>query len=82
MVQGLESCKTLLTPKVELLGSQGTLLSPIFWDQRPTMIGCPYGLWPTHDNLFKNNVNPTFNYIVCPTWVVGKVPYLVPDGPC
>jgi hypothetical protein len=48
--------------------------NPILWDQRPTMIGYPYDFRPTRDNTLmvddnpsKNILNPTSNYIVCPT---------------
>jgi hypothetical protein len=44
------------------------------------MVGCPYNVHPTlnntlmmDDNAFKNILNPTSNFIVCPTWTVGKV---------
>lgn len=46
----------------------------------PTMIGYPYNLWMTRDNTLLMDDNPskkilktTSNYIVCPTWTVGKV---------
>ena len=55
-------------------------VKPIFLDQRPTVIGCPYDLWPIRDNTlmvdnnpFKNILNLTSNYIVCSMWTVGKV---------
>jgi hypothetical protein len=44
------------------------------------MGGCPSDVRPTRDNTLmvddiasKNILNPTSNFIVCPTWTVGKV---------
>ena len=44
------------------------------------MVGCPYDVHPTGDNTLmvedgasKNILNLTSNFIVCPTWTVGKV---------
>ena len=44
------------------------------------MVGCPYDVRPTCDNTLmvddnasKNILNPTSNFIVCPTWAVEKV---------
>ena len=44
------------------------------------MVNCPYDVRPTRDNTLmvddnvsKNILNPTSNFIVCPTWTVGKV---------
>ena len=56
------------------------VLKPIFWDQRPSLIGVPYNIRPTRKNTFmmddntsKNILNPRANFIVCPTWTVEKV---------
>lgn len=52
----------------------------IFWNQRCSMVGCSYDLKPTcentlmvDDNASRNILNPTSNYIVCPTWMVKKI---------
>ena len=44
------------------------------------MVGYLYDVHPTCDNTLmvddnasKNILNPTFNFIICPTWTVGKV---------
>jgi len=88
MVLGQESCRTLWTPEGTVVKKQGKpqvnqflkVLKPILWDQRPAMIGCPYDLRPARANTLmvddtpsKNILNPNSNYVVCPTWTVGKV---------
>ena len=88
LILGQDSCRTLITPEGRVVKKPGNthvnqylkVLKPIFWDQRPSMVGCPYDLRPSRDNTLmvddspsKNILNPTSNFIVCPTWTVGKV---------
>ena len=88
LVLGQESCKLLTTPEGKIVKKPNNsavnqylkVLKPIFWDQRPSMVGVPYNLRPTRENTFmvddspsKNILNPTSNFIVCPTWTIEKV---------
>ena len=56
------------------------VMKPILWDEGPSLINVPYDVRPTHentlmvdDNASKIILNPTANFIVCPTWTVEKV---------
>jgi hypothetical protein len=88
LVLGQDSCRVLITPEGKVVKKPNNpvvnqylkVLKPILWDQRPSMVGVPYDLRPTRENTFmvddskaKNVLNPTSNFIVCPTWTVGKV---------
>ena len=88
LVLGQDSCRTLYTPEGRVVKKPNNpavnqflkVLKPVVWDQRPTMVGCPYDVRPTRDNTLmvddsasKNILNPTSNFIVCPTWTVEKV---------
>ena len=88
LVLGHESCRTLYTldgravrePNNPAVNQYLKVLKPIVWDHLPTMVGCSYDVRPTCDNTLmvddnasKNILNPTSNFIVCPTWMVGKV---------
>jgi hypothetical protein len=88
LVLGHESCRLLYTPKGKFVSRPNNpavsqylkVLKPIVWDQRPTMVGCPYDVRPTRANSFmvddsasKNFLNPASNFIVCPTWTIEKV---------
>lgn len=88
MTLGQVLCTTLLTLNRKVVRKPTTLvinqylkvLKPILGDQFPTMIGYPYDLRPTRanillvdDNPSKNILNPTFNCIMCPMRMIGKV---------
>ena len=88
LVLGQDSCKILYTLDVKLvkifndpaLNQYLKVFKPIIWDRHPFMVGYPYDVHPIHDNTlmvddsaFKNILNPTSNFIVCPTWMVKKV---------
>ena len=56
------------------------VLKPVVWNNHPSMVGCPYNVCPTRDNTLmvdnmasKQILKPTSNFIVCPTWTLGKV---------
>ena len=88
MVLAQEACRVLYTPDGKVVKKPNNpaspqylkVLKPIFWDQRPSLIGVPYDVRPTRENTLmvddsaaKNMLNPTANFIVCPTWTVEKV---------
>lgn len=88
MVLTQEACKILYTPGGKVVKKPNNLasfqylkvLKPIFWDQRPSLIGVPYDVRPICENAlmvdnidFKNILNRTAKFIVYPTWMVEKV---------
>jgi hypothetical protein len=88
LVLAQDACKILYTPDRKVVKKPNNLASPqylkvfwlLLWDQRPSLIGVPYDVRPTRentlmvdDNVAKNILNPTANFIVCPTWTIEKV---------
>ena len=72
--------KVIKKPNNRAINQYLKVLKPIYWDQCPSFIGCPYDVRPTRENTFmvdnnasKNILNPTSNFIVCPTWTDEKV---------
>jgi hypothetical protein len=88
MVLAQKACRKLYTPQNQVVKKPNNpavpqylkVLRPIFWDQRPTLINVPYDIRPSRDNTLmvddsaaKNILNPTTNFIVCPSWTIEKV---------
>ena len=88
LVLGQEVYKILYTPDNKVVKMPNKLSvnqylkvsKQIIWDRRPFMTGYPYDVCPTCDNTLmvddiasKKILNPPSNFIVCPTWMVGKV---------
>jgi hypothetical protein len=88
LVLGQDACRVLITPEGTVVKKPGNpavnqylkVLKPVIWDQRPSMVGVPYTVRPARENTLmvddsasKNILNPTSNFIVCPSWTAGKI---------
>lgn len=88
LVLAQNACKILYTHENKVVKKPNNPSVPQYlkvmrlalWDQRPSLIGVPYDVRPTRENTLmvddsaaKNVLNPTANFIVCPSWTIEKV---------